>query len=231
MTRFCTLRFLPVVGGSLANLSTLWKEYHDLGYLPICESNDTVPMLQHAVALTGMVPREVYAAIFPSLHSPEEIVASEEMPDTPEQHLLTALQTELRRLRERGEFKLTERFIRNIRWADGSRFLIYHSADTATTFLNASHPVWHKAVRRYEKDHTLLPLLVSSIYTAINRALKDVEDIDELQLPPGSSRRQCQRLASHTGGSDGFHTAWEEGERLQGKASVCNKWVFPHTAG
>ncbi|MHB2019364.1 MAG: hypothetical protein ACYCW6_20640, partial [Candidatus Xenobia bacterium] len=179
----CSLRFLPVVGGSLTSLAMLWREYVDLGYLPICESGEAVPTLEHAVVLTGeVVPRYVYERIFPALHTPDAVVETTQEVDTPEQKLLLALVRELQHLRDKGEFKLTDRLLQNVRWAEGSRFFIYHSRETGVTYLNATHAVWRKAIRRFARDPGVLPLLVSAVYTAINRALKDVEDADELNF-------------------------------------------------
>jgi hypothetical protein len=102
--------------------------------------------------------------------------------------LLEAIKDRLWQLSDRHRYRLSDSLIRNIVWGEPSRWLtlkspyfVVHNLNTGVTELNPNHALMRKVARRKQLG-PMLAVLASSVYTAINRALAEVEDRHELLL-------------------------------------------------
>ena len=99
-----------------------------------------------------------------------------------EERFLQVLKRELRMLRERGDFRLSDEILAGIDWQANAAHFVEHNPVTRSTGLDLEHKVVRDVLRKFDQDRRLLPMLLSSLYTAINRALEEVRDEDELDF-------------------------------------------------
>ncbi|MEW6279950.1 MAG: hypothetical protein AB1758_15075, partial [Candidatus Eremiobacterota bacterium] len=171
------LRFLPAAGGTLADLRSFWDEARSRGSLHVLQEFGLNPDLAYTVAVVGRtVTEEFYQSVLGV-----STVHPFRQPDQPiEERFLNVLRRELRLLREQGDFRLSDDILAGIDWHVNAAHFVDHNPTTRVTGLNPDHRVVKGVLKRFDQDRRLLPVLVSSVYTAINRALAEIRDEDEL---------------------------------------------------
>ncbi|MBI3925438.1 MAG: hypothetical protein HY319_07865 [Armatimonadetes bacterium] len=173
------LPFLPGADRTLVSLRSLGEVIAQRGRLPVVTAEGVDPGVSFPVAAVGYsVAPEFYPALFQVALEP--IDYEHEM--APEDRLLAAVRRELWQLRPKGDFLLSERILERVSWgeADRSQYFVLHDLGSGVTRINPAHGVVKKVLRRFRRDDKLVPVLASSVYTAINRALEEVEDRHEL---------------------------------------------------
>lgn len=114
-------------------------------------------------------------------------VATLELEEKKEEQLLSELKQFLVRTCQRSQSPLEPEWVEGLRfgeptrWFGGPRkYFIKHEADEATTRLNPADAIFLRLFREQKGWEVKLPVLASAVYTAINRALDDVNDDHEL---------------------------------------------------
>lgn len=194
------LKFLPAAGSTLSSLSTFWQETRTRGTLHVIQEFGMNPDMAYPVAVVGRtVPESFYREILgvDTLHPFRE----SERPV--EERFLQVLKRELRLLRERGDFRLSDEILAGIDWQANAAHFVEHNPVTRSTGLDLEHRVVRDVLSRFDQDRRLLPMLLSSLYTAINRALEEVRDEDELafleallEVYPSEDARRETRVKS-----------------------------------
>lgn len=174
--RLMNLRFLPLVGGGLASLLTLWTEARHHGYLPVMKYGCEPPILDYPPAEVGdAVPLSFYQALFPRVVE----VSESALGGSNQDRLVAIIRRELKRMAARGEALIPEPMLANLQWAALGTAFAMHVPDTGQTFLNPDHRVWRDAARRFESDPALLPVLVSTVYGYLRQALGEPPPYEE----------------------------------------------------
>lgn len=172
------LRFLPLVGDGLASLADLWPEVERLGYLPVGRERRPEAAGARPVALVGArIPETFYERLFLKTGPMEEAQA-----ETLPYRLLQAAMRELRQARTRGDYRLTEAVLDRIEWTDFGAEPVLHDPRTGRTLVNRAHRSLRRLTARFAKDPDAAGLLASAIFSAVNRALEDVGDEDEVRF-------------------------------------------------
>lgn len=172
------LRFLPLVGEGLGSLADLWPEVQRLGYLPVCREMWPESAGDRPVPLVGTrVPETFYERLFLKVGSARATEA-----ETLPFRLLQAATRELRQARARGDYRVSEAVLDGLEWSDGGPEPVVHVARTGKTLVNRSHRALRRLTARFAEDPAVAGLLASAIFSAVNRALEDVGDEDELRF-------------------------------------------------
>ncbi|MCA9790868.1 MAG: hypothetical protein KC910_03705 [Candidatus Eremiobacteraeota bacterium] len=178
------LHFLPASGQSLTSLDALYQVTQQTGRLRVAEPGLDDPGQEQVVAeLGGLLTETYYQQLFgcpiDKLEKPQQ--------EPPEQKLLKALRREFSRICADPELGLPPELLTGLGWGEptrffqlGSRYYIHHRPHSGTTEINPAHGLVKKVLKSFEKDPRMVPVLVSSVYTAINKALEEVEDYHEL---------------------------------------------------
>lgn len=182
--KLCHLIFLPAAGRTQTNLVSLQQVVDQYGVLHVVHDEADDPGVDHPVAVVGtLVPERLYREIF----GVELEVLESKKPQTDEQRLMAAVRAELWRLASDPTCMLTPDLLAGIEWGEPSRFyqlwgryFVNHDPGTGSTELNPAHGVLKKVLKVFRKDPSVVAVLASSIYTAINRALEEIEDQHEL---------------------------------------------------
>lgn len=110
-----------------------------------------------------------------------------EVEEKKEEQLLSELKQFLVQTCQRSRSPLQPEWVEGLhfgeptRWFGGPRkYFIKHEADEATTRLNPADAVFIRLFREQKDWERKVPVLASAVYTAINRALDDVNDEHEL---------------------------------------------------
>ncbi len=173
------LKFLPAAGGALSSLFTFWEETRTRGTLHVIQEFGLNPDMAYPVAVVGRtVPESFYRTVL----SVDTLHPFRESERPVEERFLQVLKRELRMLRERGDFRLSDEILAGIDWQANAAHFVEHNPVTRSTGLDLEHKVVRDVLRKFDQDRRLLPMLLSSLYTAINRALEEVRDEDELDF-------------------------------------------------
>jgi hypothetical protein len=104
-----------------------------------------------------------------------------------EEQLLAEVKQRLVETCQKAECPLEPSWIENLnfgpptRWIGGPRrYFIEHKAAEGVTQLNPADKLFHRLFQDQKEWQERVPLLASAVYTAINRALEDVDDSHEL---------------------------------------------------
>lgn len=110
-----------------------------------------------------------------------------EVEEKQEEQLLSELKQFLVQTCQRSQSPLQPEWVEGLhfgeptRWFGGPRkYFIKHEADEATTRLNPADAIFIRLFREQKDWERKVPVLASAVYTAINRALDDVNDEHEL---------------------------------------------------
>lgn len=174
-----SLKFLPAAGGTLCSLATFYEETRTRGSLHVIQEFGLNPDMAYPVAVVG---RTVSESFYRELLGVETLHPFRESERPIEERFLQVLRRELRLLRERGDFRLSDEILAGIDWQANAAHFVEHNPATRTTGLDLEHRIVREVLRRFDHDRRLLPMLLSSLYTAINRALEEVGDEDELEF-------------------------------------------------
>lgn len=104
-----------------------------------------------------------------------------------EAQLLAEVKQRLVETCQKAECPLEAAWVENLdfgpptRWIGGPRrYFIEHKAAEGVTQLNPADKLFHRLFQDQKDWHERVPLLASAVYTAINRAIEDVDDSHEL---------------------------------------------------
>ncbi len=171
------LRFLPCAGGSLASLESLFEVVRCQGLLDVIWAGDPDPQRDYSVAIVDdLIPESFYRSLFRC--DTRRVVPTGKMA-APEL-LLSSLRKELRQLRGRGDFQLSDIMLANLYWGSPGNYFIQHDPESSSTVINPKHRVVKRVLAQMHKDAAVVPVLASSVYTALNRALEEIGDEHEL---------------------------------------------------
>lgn len=173
------LKFLPAAGGSLSSLFTFFEETRTRGTLHVIQEFGMNPDMAYPVAVVG---RTVPEAFYRDILSVDTLHPFRESERPVEERFLQVLRGELRMLRERGDFRLSDDILAGIDWQANAAHFVEHNPVTRSTGLDLEHKIVRDVLRKFDVDRRLLPMLLSSLYTAINRAIEEVRDEDELDF-------------------------------------------------
>ncbi len=178
------VHFIPCTGGSLASLDCFYQIVKSIGRVRVAEAGAEKIEADSVVAeLGGLLTEDFFEQLFECrvdlLEEPDE--------DPPEERLLKALRREFVRLCSDPELALRPEVLAGLQWGEPTWFLqirgryyIQHHPDTGVTELNPNHGLVKTALKKLARDSRLVPVLVSSLYTTINKTLEEVEDHHEL---------------------------------------------------
>ncbi|MGE0488782.1 MAG: hypothetical protein AB7S38_06175 [Vulcanimicrobiota bacterium] len=178
------LHFLPANGHSLTSLDALYQVVQQTGRLRVADPGLDDPGQEQVVAeLGGLLSESYYQNLFgchvDKLEKPQQ--------EPPEQKLLKALRREFARICADPELGLPPELLTGLCWGEptrffqlGKRYFIYHRPQSGITEINPAHGLVKKVLKGLDRDARMVPVLVSSVYTAINKALEEVEDHHEL---------------------------------------------------
>jgi hypothetical protein len=101
----------------------------------------------------------------------------------PEERLLFAMKKELRIMRERGDYKLSEKILKNmtVSFVEGKPAVIFNRKHE-TVIINVLHPVVRRILEGLPKDTRPVYYLLSIFYSTINRELLEITDDDEVRF-------------------------------------------------
>jgi len=171
------LRFLPAAGGTLASLESLFEVVRALGLLEISWAGDPDPQRDYPVPIVDdLIPESFYRSL---LRCDTRRAVPKGKQAAPEL-LLANLRKELRNLRGRGDFQLNDMMLANLYWGGPGNYFIQHDPESSSTVINPKHRVVKRVLAQMEKDPAVVPVLASSVYTALNRALEEIGDEHEI---------------------------------------------------
>lgn len=171
------LRFLPAAGGTLTSLESLFEVVRNLGLLDIMWAGDPDPQRDYPVAVVDdLIPESFYRSLFRCDTRRAVPRGKQAAPEL----LLANLRKELRQLRGRGDFQLNDMMLANLYWGGPGNYFIQHDPESSSTVINPKHRVVKRVLAQMHKDPAVVPVLASSVYTALNRALEEIGDEHEL---------------------------------------------------
>jgi hypothetical protein len=114
--------------------------------------------------------------------------------------LLERIRSEFRLMRKSGNPKVGDAILDRLSFAvlDGSAIAEY-DAPSRTVRLNDRHFLLGRILRRFEEEPSLVPVVMSAVYSAINRALLDVEDVHEISFQTDLARIAASRTGKDAG--------------------------------
>jgi hypothetical protein len=156
-----------------------------LEYLSLWE-----PMVEetHAAPITLAGPEETEQPV--ELEPPEKSTQARDLPapapsqpvvrqPTVEDRFVDALREELRWSRRGDTQLISDRLLERIRVVDGKSPHVIANAANDQVRVYRNHPVVAWAMAGLDGERVPMAMVVSAVYTAINRALKEVRDEDE----------------------------------------------------
>ncbi len=165
------------------SLAELRRMLNYLGYIPYAFPGDNLPRdIQNVVSVTPPFGLEVLQQMFKGELRRVSAIDPEEIQDR--------LLVEIKRCVAKGasdpRTALDSSLVTQIfwgeptRWFGGrSRYFVEHSRGGQTEF-NPAHKIVKGILKNPKKLKSVVPILASSVYTAINKALLEVEDRHEL---------------------------------------------------
>lgn len=183
--RIARVHFLPTAGKTLASLHCLQSVVEQQSALPAC-GPDTPDVYPYPVVELG---GPVSEGFYEDLYDVEIRWLDKDSMQAQRDRLLQAVRNELQRVGAQPELALSPDLLENICWGEPLHFLqrlwrgyfIHHDPASGVTEINPEHRLIAKVDREVAReDHRSVPILASSVFTAINRALEEVEDHHEL---------------------------------------------------
>jgi hypothetical protein len=107
---------------------------------------------------------------------------------TVEDRFVAALCEELRWSRRGDTQLISDRLLGRVRVVDGRSPHVVANAANDSVLVYRNHPVVTWAIAELDTDRVPLAMVVSAVYTAINRALKEVRDEDERRFQSALAR-------------------------------------------
>ncbi|HEY3998033.1 MAG TPA: hypothetical protein VGO93_04170 [Candidatus Xenobia bacterium] len=179
------VKFLPLMGGGLANLLMLASEARASGgALPVMPEGADPPCVPYPPAAVGeTVPRSFYETIFGSTVE----VSEADLSASPSERLMVVLRRELLAATRDAGVVIAEADLASMTWASGLGSALCQ-VETGI-LLNADHKVWREAARRLDRDPALVPLLVSMLFSSLRRAWDQGDEAAELRVLTALLRR------------------------------------------
>jgi hypothetical protein len=172
-----TVPLIPTSGGTLASLRAVAREAGMRGETLVIREGEDDPFLDFPVVVVGGVIDERFLEHLLRL----PVRPARPRPDhAAHDQVLAAVRRELRILRDHGDFRLTDEMLEKIRWERRLRGFIRHDPESGVTGIDPDHAVLRRVLRSFRSDPTLVAVLVSSVYTAINRGLEEIRDGHEM---------------------------------------------------
>lgn len=178
---FLRVPLLHMLAGTTVDLHQLRQQVDPLYWAPLEASRVSQP--QQTLRLTPPFEVADLEKLLGKPLAPAEAVVEEKK----EEQLLSELKQFLARTCQRSSSPLQPEWLEGLhfgeptRWFGGPRkYFIKHEADEATTRLNPADAIFLRLFREQKDWDRKMPVLASAVYTAINRALDEVNDEHEL---------------------------------------------------
>lgn len=102
---------------------------------------------------------------------------------TPEEELLYSIKKEFRIIRERGDYKISERILRNMKVKpEKSRPAVLFDRENHQVTINTEDPLVRKIMDLTRQNSRSIYYLLSLVYSTINRELLEITDEDEMKF-------------------------------------------------
>ncbi|MBN9414674.1 MAG: hypothetical protein J0I12_04505 [Candidatus Eremiobacteraeota bacterium] len=178
---FLRVPLLHNLAGLLVDLHSLRQQNGPLFWAPLDAGKVDLP--GQTIRLTPPFGVDDLDKLLGKRLTPAALIVEEKK----EEQLLSDLKQNLVRTCQRSRSPLQPEWLEGLhfgqptRWFGGPRkYFIKHEADEATTRLNPADAIFIRLFREQTGWQQKVPVLASAVYTAINRALEDVNDDHEL---------------------------------------------------
>ncbi len=175
LARARQLRLIPLTEGRLASLETLFSQWTEHQRLVYAEPDETPRALHDLVMVVEPDLRKALERLFET----KLVHWSQIPPPKPEEAVLEALRAEFQLLDDRGDFGLNKQVLDRIHFGPTPSGTFCDCDELLEPVLNPDHPVVSRLAVSDEFHPADLYLVMSGLYSVINRADPDLYDRQE----------------------------------------------------